>query len=108
MSIDEHLSDLIRMAVKAAVRDALSQHAQQAPGDHGPLLVRLRDVAALSSVSISEAKLWAACDRIPGRTELGARCVRFRADMVRAWILAGCQAAEKWRPSTDQNGGPRQ
>jgi excisionase family DNA binding protein len=61
-----------------------------------PLLLNAREVARLLTVSARTVWKLAATERLPAPVRIG-RCVRWRAEELRAWVDAGCPSRDMWR-----------
>ena len=67
--------------------------------DGGPLLLSARQVADLLGIGLSTWwRLVSSC-RTPAPLKL-ARCTKWIAAEIRAWILAGCPSRDRWEAVT--------
>ncbi len=64
-----------------------------APADR--LLVDIRGLAALTSISTRQLRRLDAAGDVPGRVTLGRR-VLFRMDVIKQWIANGLPDAKTW------------
>lgn len=66
-------------------------------------LLKTREVAAALGLSDRQIRKLAATGRLPGRVRV-ARSVRYRADVLRAWVAAGCPAVEQFERGLSARG----
>jgi excisionase family DNA binding protein len=87
-----------RDAFKKVDRKALPNDIQVKTAEVlGPLLLTVREAAAL--IGVSRATFWKlhSQGRVPLPLRLGGRVVRWRKGEVEAWVKAGCPARDKWQ-----------
>jgi excisionase family DNA binding protein len=66
-------------------------------------LMKPEELAELLRVTVPTAWGWARRGTVPGVIRPGGRAIRFRRDLVEAWIAAGCPSPEEVNP---ESGGP--
>lgn len=69
-------------------------------------LLTSREVAAALGLSDRQIRKLAATGRLPGRVHV-ARSVRYRADVLKAWVAAGCPAVEHFDARLAAEGAQR-
>ena len=64
--------------------------------DHSPLLLDVREAAAL--IGVSRATFWKlhSQGRVPLPVRLSGRVVRWRKHELEAWVQSGCPTRDKW------------
>lgn len=67
--------------------------AQEA--EHGALLLRAHQAAALCGKSVRTWRTWHASGLIPRPVRIG-RSILWRAEELQAWIAAGCPGRAHW------------
>jgi len=79
---------------------------EQSPAS--PLLLSVRELGKLLSISTATLWRWEAAGRIPRPVKIGGT-TRWRADEIRQWIEAGCPGRREWNAliaDTKNNGRP--
>jgi prophage regulatory protein len=86
------------------IPDSVKAAVAQAEAILPALLLRARQAAQVSGVSLATWHRLVAAGRTPAPVRLSAGCVRWRAEDLRQWIALGCPDRRAWEAMQVQAG----